>query len=256
MKRYSPLLPTTTTPEYPSSSSSSSSNLSATSAFRKVFRIIPSPSLHSKSGHVLNEAIFQQMNNEEKRRCFQRQAYEIKQLRRKLRKCANDSRIEFDSLEPETKRAQMLLQSVNCELPDQKEMIENLIKAVNTGKLVPETLPFSRISTILRNGMENGKEVDKSKAEHVTFPEKSVAISKKESNQYKYLPKSEQVYRALVGDDIKSSKADTSTISLDQTTSSEESLSLKRYLITQGELLKEMTFEDFLRSIWKQKSSR
>lgn len=197
--------------------------------------VVPTPEEHPVPDRnaIPTEADFASMSPEEKYKEFQSQAYEIKQLRRKIRKMdqkchrklENDMHLSFD-----------MIKQYGLELADQGEIIQNLIKATNQGKLIPNTLPYNRICTILRDKLQIP--VEHSKCYLLKFPEKTVAISKLESEEYNSLAHSEDILRLIIGDPVHKSEG------------KEE---LHKYLQMQAQILKKMTYSQFVKSLAREK---
>ena len=170
------------------------------------------------------------MTPKEQYSSFQTQAYEIKQLRRKLRKLSQKGGHE---LEASIQQAKEVLNEYDFEFEDQKDILDNLMKALKTGVLVPNTMKFDRLCTIVRNCMNLNP---KSKTDKSVYVEgREVKISKRESDQYLQCPNDDSIVKALLGE--------TTDTELD------EKKQLNNYLVIQAELLKNMNFEDFLKGL-------
>lgn len=99
---------------------------------------------------VSSKVNFSKLNAQEQYARFQNQAKKIKKLRNKLKTYA-DGNIQEDDIE--IRKALKKVKESKHELLDQKDIIENLIKAITEGKLVPNTLPYNQICTILRDSL-------------------------------------------------------------------------------------------------------
>lgn len=183
---------------------------------------------------------FARMSIREKHRCFQRQAYEIKQLRRKLRKSGEKER---KMAEREMLSAQATIKAAGgFDLEDQRHLLDNLVKAINSGRLSPGSLAYSRICTMVRSKLSIATE--SRGAGQISFPERTVGISQKECGEFRLLPHNESIFRALVGEGRPEARR--------QDVDSETS----RYLVTQGEIIKGLGYGQFLSSMDKQKEKR
>jgi len=179
---------------------------------------------------VMTEEQLSRMTPKQQYSRFQGQAYEIKQLRRKLRKFSPSN---GKPLEEETLEAKEILKNTEFELSDQRHIIDNLIKALMTGMLTPGSLQYDRLCTIVRNAM-NIKTESKT-GRHITLPGKEIAITEKEHKHYVQLPRSNALLRALAGD-------------LPQSVKGEEAQrqEVENYLAIHADLIKKMSFKDFV----------
>lgn len=142
---------------------------------------------------VSSKVNFSKLTPGEQRLRFVNQAEEIRHLRKKLRKYSAGKGKKEDST---LQRAVDRVRAARFELEDQKLLVENLLKAINTGKLAPNTLPYDQICTILRDVLSLPCPVS---PYAIKLPEKSVAISKTEYDAYAKLPCTPTVLRALLG---------------------------------------------------------
>ena len=167
---------------------------------------------------------------------FQSQAYEIKQLRRKIRKCCQK---RGEMLEAEILQTQEVMQNYAFELEDQKNVVENLVKAINQGALAPNTFPYDHLCTVIRSMMNI--QVERKNGKCLQFPEKEVAISEREGREYLRLPNNAGVFRVLVGQSVQPTG--------DTTIEDEQKREVEWYLLMHGELLKKMTYSQFVNSM-------
>ena len=187
-----------------------------------------------------NEVIFTEeqlarMTPKQQYSCFQTQAYEIKQLRRKLRKvCQKRGKL----LEAEIYQAHEQLQNCDFELPDQKYLIENLIKALKAGSLAPNTFQYDHLCTIVRNTLN--LKTEKGSAKCIRLPDKELPITERERKEYMQLPNNVSLIKVLVGQPNAKCKV---------SPEEEQKREVERYLAIHGELFKRMTFRQFLASI-------
>ena len=142
---------------------------------------------------VSSKVNFSKLTPAEQRLRYLNQAQEIKKLRRKLRKYSGQKGRREDSL---LQKAIEKIKSAKHELDDQKMLVENLVQAINTGKLQPNTLGYNQVSTILRDVL--GLACPDSKFA-ITLPEKLIPISSIEYDIYKKLPCTPGILRAMVG---------------------------------------------------------
>ncbi len=142
---------------------------------------------------VSSKVNFSKLTPNEQRLRFLNQAEEIRHLRKKLHKYSAAKGKKEDSA---LQKAMERVKSAKCELEDQRLLVENLLKAINTGKLVPNTLAYNQICTILRDVLPVPCPQS---AFALKLPEKSIPISKVEYDEYSKLPCTPAVLRALVG---------------------------------------------------------
>ncbi len=168
---------------------------------------------------------FEQLPAEAKYSQFQSQAYEIKQLRRKLRKY--DQKSTCNDISHELKQAQSALQaSAGIELTDQKCLIENLLRALQKSKLVPGSFQYDRVCAIVRNALSQGSAEGKME-------------TMREEAEYAKLPASPEIREALVGkQDLLQDKSEA-----------------ERFLLMQANILKGMDYAQFVNSIRLAKSA-
>ena len=142
---------------------------------------------------VSSKVNFSKLTQKEQHLRFLNQAEEIRMLRKKLRKYTGSRGKKEDSM---LQSAINKLKPVKFELEDQKLLVENLIKAINTGKLVPNTLAYNQICTILRVAL--GQPCPEAKYT-IKLPEGTIPISKVEYEEYMKLPCTPGVLRSLIG---------------------------------------------------------
>ncbi len=142
---------------------------------------------------VSSKVNFSKLTQKEQHLRFQNQALEIKRLRKKLSKyMSNKGRRENSELQKAVDR----VKSAKHEFEDQGMLVENVVKAVNTGKIVPNTLAYNQICTILRDVLAIPCPASK---HAIRLPETTVPISRVEYEEYSRLPCTPAVLRALVG---------------------------------------------------------
>jgi len=142
---------------------------------------------------VSSKVNFSKLTPREQRLRFLNQADEIRRLRKKLRKYSGNKGRKEDSV---LQKAIDKLRVAKFEIEDQKQLVENLIKAINSGKLVPNTLAYNQICTILRDLLA----LPCPESHHaIRLPEKTIPVSKLEYEEYMKLPCTPAVLRALVG---------------------------------------------------------
>jgi hypothetical protein len=186
---------------------------------------------------VMTEEQLSKMTPKQQYSRFQDQAYEIKQLRRKLRKFSPSN---GKPLEEEVLEAKEIIKNTEFELPDQRHIIDNLIKALVTGMLIPGSLQYDRLCTIVRNSVNIKTE---SKTGHyITLPGKEIAITEKEHKRYVQLPRSNALLRALTGD-----------VPLSVRGEEEQRQEVENYLAIHADLIKKMSFKDFVAVIRRER---
>ena len=146
---------------------------------------------------VSSKVNFSKLTSKEQLQRFQNQAHEIKRLRKKLTKCMN-SKGKKESTE--LQRAVERIKVTRHELEDQGYLIENVVKAINTGKILPNTLPYNQICTILRGLLSI--QCPQSKC-NIKLPEATIPISTLEYEEYSKLPCTPGVLRSLIGKEQK-----------------------------------------------------
>ena len=122
--------------------------------------------------------------------------------------------------------AKRVINSFNFELPDQQFMLENFLQAIQKSKLKPHSFQFDRISTIARNAFNTNCSKKRYKGTEY--------FTAKESVEYKKLPQCEEISKVLLGQNILGSTKETS---------------VDQYLKIQAEILKGMTYSQFVDSM-------
>jgi len=136
---------------------------------------------------------FSKLSPAEQKQRFLNQAQEIKRLKRKIRKYSAQKGKKEDTI---LQKAVDKIKIARHEIDDQKYLIENLLKAINTGKLTPGSFSYCQICTILRDLLN----LPCPESRHtITLPEKSIPISTVEYDVYKNLTCTPGVLRAMVG---------------------------------------------------------
>ena len=149
---------------------------------------------------VSSKVNFSKLTAKEQRLRFQNQAQEIKKLRKKLSKYMSNKGKKENS---ELQKAMERIKSSKHELEDQSLLIENVVKAINTGKILPNTLPYNQICTILRDVLSIRSPSYKYS---IRLPEGVVPISCVEYEEYMKLPCIPAVLRSLVGREQRNSE--------------------------------------------------
>jgi len=142
---------------------------------------------------VSSKVNFSKLTSKEQLERFKNQAQEIRRLRKKLAKSMAAKSKKPNS---EIQKALEKVKFAKHELEDQQFLVENIVKAVNSGVLLPNTLAYNQICTILRNLL--GTQGASSKY-MVRLPECTVPISTLEFEEYSKLPCTPGVLRALLG---------------------------------------------------------
>ncbi len=202
------------------SSSSASADINVTSGVAAAEEAVQSMTVEQ----------FERLNAEERYNHFQNQAYEIKQLRRKIRKCC---KARAKALEKSLRHAEEVIRAGSFELEDQRNMPEQLISAISQELLAPGTLPFDRICTVLRNVLNT--RIDKKSAKYLPLIEKKLAITEREREEYSYLPHNAAIFGILAGQ-----PASQPAVEMDPQRIAEQ------YVRMQGEMLKRLTYTQFV----------
>ena len=180
----------------------------------------PQPKCDPESPAASKEELenFEKLVTEEKYSVFQAQAYEIKQLRRKIRK--HDQKSCCNELEATLRQAQRILQSSKTELADQGYLINNLLQAIKKSRLLPGSLPYNRICTVVRSSLNPKLEKG--------------GMSRKEEIEYSKVPNNQEVMKALLGQSVPDAVPEDE---------------IDHYLKTQAEILKGMSYNQFVNSM-------
>lgn len=183
---------------------------------------------------VMTEEQLSRMTPKQQYSRFQEQAYEIKQLRRKLRKF---SQTRDKPLEEEILEAKEIIKNTEFELPDQRHIIDNLVKALITGVLTPNSLQYDRLCTIVRNAMNI--KVESKTGKYMNLADKEIAITEKEQRHYIQLPRSTALLRVLMGDLPQGEE--------------ERRQEVENYLMIHADLIKKMSFKDFVEVVRRER---
>lgn len=167
---------------------------------------------------------FEKLSSVQRCAAFREQAYKIKQLQRKLRKCKRKQ--ELLTVQTDYKKAKLMIKETPSELMDQGMLLSNLIDAINEEKLKLDSLQFDRICTIV-NASLNTKPLAEFKE---TFENHT---TKKEKIAYTSLINSPALFKVILGQNIETNEI------------------LDDYLKAQAEVLKKMTYEQFCATISK-----
>ena len=165
---------------------------------------------------TLEPAQFDELSVSEKYNFFQHQAGLIKQLKRKIRKSVKH---RFKVLRKSFARAEQTLKSSRVELKDQSELLSNFLQSIISGKLLPNSLPFCRLSTILRTVLKGD----------------STTLTEREREECEGLPKCLGVVDVLMGRNV--------NIEISPNEIAEQ------YLSMQSELIKKLTYPQFIQFI-------
>eukprot|EP00826_Nyctotherus_ovalis_P064676 TRINITY_DN9492_c0_g2_i1.p1 TRINITY_DN9492_c0_g2~~TRINITY_DN9492_c0_g2_i1.p1 ORF type:complete len:242 (+),score=36.49 TRINITY_DN9492_c0_g2_i1:214-939(+) len=136
---------------------------------------------------------FSKLTPEEQRERYINQKSEIKALKRRLK------RYSADSGEDNTKLPGRALQQARdsaFELPGQKTLIENLCKAIVAGKLLPNTLGYNQICTILRDVLNVPYS---NEACSLSLSDKRLNISEIEYKTYSKIPCTDSILLKIIG---------------------------------------------------------
>lgn len=136
---------------------------------------------------------FSKLTPEEQRERYINQKSEIKALKKKLKRYSADS--GEDNTKPLAKALQQAHDSA-FELPGQKTLIENLCKAIVAGKLVPNSLGYNQICTILRDVLNVPYS---NEAYSLSLGDKRLNISEVEYKTYSKIPCTDSILLRMIG---------------------------------------------------------
>ena len=171
---------------------------------------------------IMTEELLSRMTPNQQYTCFKKQAYKLKQLKKKLRRFSLEERI----IEAKEK-----LKDITFELSDQRFIVDNMIEALKIGALLPNTLQYDRLCSIVRNTM-NLKSQPKT-GNHLILPKKIIAITEKEQRQYTKLAKRSSLLEVIMGELPKNLGE------------------VENYLDIHAELIMNMSYKDFIKVIKK-----
>lgn len=138
---------------------------------------------------------FSKLNIDEQKKRYVNQAEKINRLKRKLEK--------FASIKGKRKNLSLLkavekIRGSRYDLEDQRFIMENTLKAINTGKLKTDSLGYNQISTIIRNSLGHSHE---SNLRELNVCGKPIAISDIEYNTYERCLCNESTIGIMMGMD-------------------------------------------------------
>ena len=127
---------------------------------------------------------FSKLNRAEQERRYINQKQEIKKLKKQLRNYTK-------------KNGNKALQHLYTnELTDERLLLENMCRAVISGKLVPNTLAYNQICTILRDILQIPYT---NKGYLISLPDKKLNISSIEYEAYSKLPFTDSILLRMIG---------------------------------------------------------
>jgi len=188
---------------------------------KKVFEIVKGTprvkigSEEDKDG--INE--FDQMDSAERYTLFQNQAYTIKQLKRKLR---TGTKTPSELARKMFSQAEEIVKQADVELEDQRDLLKNLVTAINEGKLEVGSLQFDRICTIVRNALEDKKEGE-------------AIFSLREQAEYGSLLKLQSINNILCGKPVERKMTERDIV--------------EQYVLMQSDFFRVKTFQEFIDSV-------
>jgi hypothetical protein len=142
---------------------------------------------------VSSKVNFTKLSRREKYMRYHNQAHEIKKLRKKF---AQYSHCDTRKPRADVLRAADKAKTYKPDMEDQAEIVENLVHAVKTRVLLPGTLGYNQICTILRDVLHLSYPDWKYQ---LKLPETTVALSSYECMEYGKLSCTPQIYRLLLG---------------------------------------------------------
>ena len=141
---------------------------------------------------VSSKVNFTKLSTKEKYLRYHNQANEIACLRKSLRQYVSGGK----KPRPDVAKVLDKLKGYKHELEDQADLVLNLTRALSSGKLVPNSLAYNQICTILRDVLAISYPSCK---HHIRLPETTVAVTSQEYSQYSELPCTAQIFRLLIG---------------------------------------------------------
>eukprot|EP00826_Nyctotherus_ovalis_P006122 TRINITY_DN11419_c0_g1_i12.p1 TRINITY_DN11419_c0_g1~~TRINITY_DN11419_c0_g1_i12.p1 ORF type:complete len:183 (+),score=42.66 TRINITY_DN11419_c0_g1_i12:72-620(+) len=171
-----------------------------------------------KDGFIVSR--FDQLSFTERYTRFQNQSYIIKQLKRKLR---TGAKVPADATRKVLAEADEIVRRSNVELDDQRELLSNLLTALNEHKLLAGSLQFDRISTIVRCSLE-----------HL---EDRQAFSSRELSEYENLLQFQGIGNILRGKPLEREVTQREVV--------------EQYVMMQSEFLKRKTYQEFIGTLKK-----
>eukprot|EP00826_Nyctotherus_ovalis_P055903 TRINITY_DN7478_c0_g1_i12.p1 TRINITY_DN7478_c0_g1~~TRINITY_DN7478_c0_g1_i12.p1 ORF type:complete len:223 (-),score=56.35 TRINITY_DN7478_c0_g1_i12:111-779(-) len=145
---------------------------------------------------VSSKVNFSKLTSKEQLQRFRNQEQEIQQLRRRLGKLMLSKGKHVAS---DLRRAIDRVKYHKYELADQKLLIENVIKGITRKAIVPNTLAYNQICTILREALK----LSPLEAKHsIKLDSVEVPISLLEYEVYSKLPCTPAVFHAFLGKEL------------------------------------------------------
>ena len=142
---------------------------------------------------VSSKVNFSKLSPKEQLQRFRNQAQEIKELRHRLsKKMLMKSKKQVSDIQ----KAIDKVKSQNYELDDQKFLVENLVKGICKGVIVPNTLAYNQICTILREVLSTTVREAKY---NIKLDRIEVPISQLEYETYSKLPFTPGALQTFIG---------------------------------------------------------
>lgn len=136
---------------------------------------------------------FSKLSEEEQLCRYKNQVIKVQTLKAQIKKII---KTKGGKISRSLKVAQEKLYSAKHELPDRKHLLENLLEAITTGKLKPNSLAYCQICAILRSAL--GTSYTNSKY-LIQLPEEYIAITSHEYKAYTGIALGADYLRSIVG---------------------------------------------------------
>eukprot|EP00830_Metopus_es_P000493 TRINITY_DN10489_c0_g1_i1.p1 TRINITY_DN10489_c0_g1~~TRINITY_DN10489_c0_g1_i1.p1 ORF type:complete len:258 (+),score=31.95 TRINITY_DN10489_c0_g1_i1:19-792(+) len=153
--------------------------------------LVPSQSVDLRI-QASSKVNFSKLSQKEQYLRFKNQANEIRTLKAQLDEYGSCKRKK----ETTAQKAIDKIKASKVELEDQHNLIENVIFAIVKGKLVPNTLPYNQICTIIRDALRITYPTSK---RTVNLEEGTLPISEMEAKCYYEQHCSKQTLRTIIG---------------------------------------------------------
>ena len=137
---------------------------------------------------------FTDMDDEQLDDCWQEMARQIKSFKRKLRKVTDmynqKESIQSQNIKSSFEYTHQIISNPGSEVPsDHKDLLRNLVRVIDEGRLSPGSLSFDRISTLVRSSMSK-KQVDAVESTQgielkLKLQDKTIPITSQEYEQYR-----------------------------------------------------------------------
>jgi hypothetical protein len=126
--------------------------------------------------------------------CWQEMARQIKSFKRKLRKVSDlysqKESIQSQNIKSSFEYTHQIISNPGSDVPsDHKDLLKNLVKVIDDGRMSPGSLAFDRISTLVRSSMGK-KQIDSIESTQsielkLKLQDKTIPITSQEYDQYR-----------------------------------------------------------------------